>query len=573
MRRMPILLLLASLAVSAIGWSPNFTSGWPPGPTTRIHGSGSDPGEKVNLLFAQWERNDSPGCAVAVLRKGRIVYQRGYGMADLEHGVRITPSTVFHVGSMAKQFTAVCVLLLAEEGKLALDDDIRKYVAELPDFGEPITLRQMLHHTSGLREHHNLLQFAGWRWRDLITERDILAVLCRQRGLNFRPGEEFLYSNSNYALLAVVIKRVSGKSLREFAQERIFKPLSMSRTQFVEDHAVAVEGRAAGHVRRDAGGYDVERPAYDFNGSTNLLTTVEDLAKWDANFYEPTVGNKEIVTKMTTAGRLKGGDEIGYGSGLFLGNYRKVPIVSHAGSDVGFRAEMLRFPGQHFSVIVLCNLFDMSATRLAQQVADLYLADVFPKEGPRKSPSGPPGASPSAADLQGLAGLYWSERLAQTRRFAVKDGQLQMVTSEGPYALVAVGPQEFQLPVAPRRYTFTFILGGPNRPLRVREDIEGQRPEEFEAASEAKPTFAELAVYTGSFFSDELNVVWSVEARDGQLFLHRRKFRDDPLKPVLANVFDSGAGTLRFQRSGDGRITGFTVTTERIRHLRFLKSE
>jgi CubicO group peptidase (beta-lactamase class C family) len=568
MRSVPVLLLLAFSTVFAVGWPPKDMA-----PTARADGPVLNLGQKVDRLFAAWDRSDSPGCAVAVLQDGRVVYQRSYGMADLEHGVHIAPSTVFHVGSMAKQFTALCVRLLADEGKLALDDDVRKYVPELPEFGEPITLRQMLHHTSGLRDQHNLLQFAGWRWRDLITERDILALLGRQRELNFRPGAEFQYSNSNYVLLAVVIKKVSGKSLREFARERIFNPLGMSRTQFVEDHAAAVEGRAAGHLRREAGGYDVERPAYDFAGSTNLLTTTEDLAKWDANFYEPKVGGKKIAADLTAAGRLKGGDEVGYGSGLFLGGYRNLPIVSHAGSDVGFRAEMLRFPAQHFSVIVLCNLFDISATRLAQQVADLYLADAFPPEAPRKSPATPGGAPPSAADLRGLAGLYWSERLASTRRFAVKDEQLQMVTSEGPYALVPIGPAEYQLPVAPRRYTFTFIPGDSSHSLRVRENIEGQRPEEFETATEANPSLADLAAYAGSFFSDELSVVWSVEARDGHLSLHRRKFRDDPMKPVLANVFDSGAGTLRFQRSGDGRVTGFTVTTERVRHLRFVKTE
>jgi CubicO group peptidase (beta-lactamase class C family) len=402
MNRRQAILLLAAMALLAAGGLTDQATGEPPPPRPELAPQ-PDLEKRVDRLFARWDRDDSPGCAVAVLHHGRIVYQRGYGMADLEHEVRITPATVFHAGSMAKQFTALCILLLVEEKRLALDDDVRKYIPELPDVGEPIRLRHMLHHTSGLREHHNLLQFAGWRWRDLITERDILTMMGRQRGLNFRPGEEFLYSNSNYALLAVVIKRVSGQSLREFAEERVFKPLGMTHTQVVEDHSAAVKGRAAGHVRRDDGGYDVERPPYDFTGSTNLLTTVEDLAKWDANFFDAKVGGKEVVTKRVTAGRLKGGEAVGYAGGLFLGNYRKLPIVSHAGADVGFRAEMLRFPEQHFSVVVLCNLFDVSATRLAQQVADLYLADEFPPEvAPKGAP--PPGA-PAPPDLQNLTGL------------------------------------------------------------------------------------------------------------------------------------------------------------------------
>jgi CubicO group peptidase (beta-lactamase class C family) len=526
---------------------------------------------KVDRLFAPWDREDSPGCAVAVFRDGRMLYQRGYGMADLERGIRNTPATVFHVGSMAKQFTALCIFLLVQERKLSLDDDVRKYLPEVPDYGEKITLRHLLHHTSGLREHHNLLQLAGWRWRDLITERDVLTILSRQRGLNFRPGEEFLYSNSNYVLLAVVIKRVTGKSLRDFARERIFQPLGMSRTQVVQDHAAVVPGRATGHVRRDEGGYDAERPAYDFAGSTNVLTTVEDLAKWDANFYEPKVGNKEIMEQLTAPGHLRNGDTIGYGGGLFLGTYRQLPIISHAGADIGFRAELLRFPNQRFSVVVLGNLFEMSPTRLAQQVADLYLAETFPTGKPQQPAAAV--ATPSAADLNALGGLYWNERLATFRRFTVQQGQLQMMTSEGPYALVPIGKQEFQLPVAPRRYTFTFLPGGSDRPPRVRENIEGQRSEEFVSAAEVKPTLVDLAAYAGAYVSDELGVVWNVEVRDGQLLLHRRKFRDSPMKPVLADVFETGGGTLQFQRSGDRRITGFTVTTERVRHLRFLKVE
>jgi CubicO group peptidase (beta-lactamase class C family) len=528
--------------------------------------------EKVDRLFAKWDRKDSPGCAVAILRDGKTIYQHCYGMADLENSVPISPSSVFNVGSMAKQFTAFCVLLLAEEGKLALDDDVRKYLPELPDYGEPITLRHLIHHTSGLREADNLLQFAGWRFRDLMTERDVLAVLSRQRDLNFRPGTEFQYANSNYTLLSVVIKKATGKSLREFTRERIFKPLGMSRTQFVVNHAAVVEGRAAGHVT-DEGSYNVERPAYSFTGSSNLLSTVEDLAKWDANFYEPKVGSAKVVNEMTVAGRLKNGEAVGYGGGLFLGNYRKLRLVSHSGASIGFHAELLRFPDQHFSVIVLGNLFSLRATQLAQQVTDLYLAAEFPKIDANKAAPLPQIAPPPAAELQALTGLYWSERLASSVRFGVRDGQLQMLTGEGPFALVPIGPQEFQLPIAPRRFTFKFIPAGPDQPLRVRNEIEGQRPEEYEAVADAKPTFAELAAYAGVYYSDELNVTWNLEARDGRLFLHRRKSRDDPLKPVLANVFECGMGILRFKRAGDGRVTSFTVNNERTRHLRFLRTE
>lgn len=250
---------------------------------------------QVDKLFAAWNKTTSPGCALSVMKDGRIIYKRGYGMADLDHDVVITPSSVFHVASMSKQFTATLILLLAQEGKLSLDDEARKYIPELPDFGDRITIRHLIHHTSGLRDQWDLLGLAGWRYSlDLITDEDVLSVMARQKDLNFRPGDRYLYCNTGYTLLAQIVKRVIGRSLRDFTAARIFEPLGMKNTHFRDDHAEIVKGMAYGYVP-SFDTFKLSITNFDTVGATSLLTTVEDLALWDENFYNPRVGGRQLI--------------------------------------------------------------------------------------------------------------------------------------------------------------------------------------------------------------------------------------------------------------------------------------
>src|SRR5258705_4506707 len=205
---------------------------------------------KVDEIFARFGKPDSPGCALSVIKDGQIVYKRGYGMSNLEYGIPISPSSIFHIASISKEFTAMAIVMLAQQGKLSLDDDVRKYVPEVPDFGERITIRHLIHHTSGLRDQWSLLELAGWREDDVITEGDILDLVSRQKALNFKPGEEHLYSNTGYTLLAVIVKRVSRQSLRDFADAEIFKPLSMTRTHFHDDQSMIVKDRTSAYQPR-----------------------------------------------------------------------------------------------------------------------------------------------------------------------------------------------------------------------------------------------------------------------------------------------------------------------------------
>jgi CubicO group peptidase (beta-lactamase class C family) len=291
----------------------------------------------IDKVFATWDHPDTPGAALAVVRDGKIVYSRGYGMANLEYGVPNAPSTIFHAASLSKQFTAMCIHILAQEGKLSLDDPARKYLPELAVEGPPITIRHLLHHTSGLRDQWELLRLAGLRMDDGITENDILGLLWQQRQLNFAPGEDELYSNSGYSLLGLIVRRVSGQSLAAFAQDRIFGPLGMKNTRFLENYGTLVKGRAYSY-QRTREGYRYVALSYSNTGATSLLTTVEDLALWNGNFDEPRAGGPAAVAALLVSGKLNDGFDTRYASGVELKPYRGLPAVAHSGSDAGYRA-------------------------------------------------------------------------------------------------------------------------------------------------------------------------------------------------------------------------------------------
>jgi len=311
--------------------------------------------EKVDRLFEKWDKPNTPGAVLAILRDGKIIYSRGYGMANLEEAVPNTSATVFHLGSVSKQFTAFAIQLLANDGKLSLDDDFRKYIPEAPEFEEPITIRLLLHHTSGLRDQWNLLALAGWRLSDVITNGDVRRILMQQKELNFTPGSEMLYSNSGYSVLAEVVRRVSGMPLGQLAKERIFTPLEMNDTRFQAHYGNIIKDRAYSYAPTGNGAYRYVALSYSTYGPSSVFSTVGDLARWDENFYTAKVGGPSVVRAMQEKGKLNDGKELDYASGLVIGEYRGAKTVSHSGADAGYRANIVRFADYHFTVIVLAN--------------------------------------------------------------------------------------------------------------------------------------------------------------------------------------------------------------------------
>jgi CubicO group peptidase (beta-lactamase class C family) len=369
---------------------------------------------RIDAIFARYTA-DTPGCALGVFQNGRTVLEKGYGSANLEYGVPFTPTTPTIMGSVSKQFTAAAIALLAEQGRISLDDDVRKYVPELPDYGKRITIAELVHHTSGIRDFWALVDAAGMRFDDGYTVGDVVSLAARQRHLNFDPGTEYNYSNTGYVLLGVIVQRVTGASLRRFEDEQIFAPLGMRNSHFHDDHNEPVRGRAFAYSPAPGGGWRINVWNNDIVGQGGLMTTVEDLQKWDENFYTGRVGGRAFLAQQLERGRLADGTQIAYAFGLEIGEYRGLPIVEHAGSTGGYRTAITRFPARHTTIVTLCNVSTADATGMAHQVADIVLAGQFTKPVPPPTRASTRQAASTvtlpSSQVAPLAGRYYSDEL------------------------------------------------------------------------------------------------------------------------------------------------------------------
>ena len=406
------------------------------------------PGMAVDDIFSKWS-SSTPGCAVGVAVGGKPMLLKAYGMADLERDVRNTPDTIFEAGSVSKQFTAMAVQLLANDGKLSINDPVRKYIPELPDYGKPLTIRHMLSHTSGLRDWGSVESIAGWpRTTREYTHAHVLEIVSKQKSLNFEPGTNWSYSNTGFNLAAIIVSRVSGMPFAEFSKQRIFTPLGMAHTSWRDDHTRIIKGRAIAYSL-DNGEYHIEMPFENVYGNGGLLTTVGDLLIWNENFVNPKVGNAKLISEMAAGGQFNDGKPLEYyGLGLFIEIYRGVPNVYHSGSTAGYRAHLNRFPDSRTSVAVLCNGSNGDASRSANRVSDVFLGDRLKPAPTAPSAAAPPAAlnpPPSSAQLEALTGSYWSEE-AETMFVAAVD-QGSLVLRRRPDAVIkltAIGPDKFR---------------------------------------------------------------------------------------------------------------------------------
>jgi CubicO group peptidase (beta-lactamase class C family) len=432
--------------------------------TTMLAGGGAPAAQapagwqrQVDKLFADWDRRDSPGCAVALYKDGKILYERGYGMADLEHRVAITPDTVFYAGSVSKQFTAFAAALVIQQGLVGLNDPIRKHLPELRPSADAITVRHLVHHTSGLRDFYTLLSIAGRRQDSLFDNPSILRLAARQHGLNFPPGRDYLYSNTGYALLAIIISRATGMTFGEFTEAQIFKPLGMTASHFGDRADRLVRNRAYGYAWGSRGEPRLDTPGGERVGAGGLFTTVRDLLRWDENFYTARVGGRALLDQVQTPGALETGKSLTYAWGLEVGAYRGLRTVEHAGSLGGYRAHLIRFPERHFSIATLCNLGSITPGPLARQTADIVIASRFPEPKPSGArgagpgrggqPSAPPATTSVSApgSLEDLAGTYVSDEIDATFRITVRDGRvlLQRDEEDASSALQPAGDGRF----------------------------------------------------------------------------------------------------------------------------------
>jgi CubicO group peptidase (beta-lactamase class C family) len=509
--------------------------------------------QAVNQIFADYAKAGSPGCAVGVIRNGKFIYRKGYGMASLELDVPLSSQSVFYMGSVSKQFTAASVVLAAEQGFLSLDDNVRKYIPELPDYGQPITLRQMLHHTSGFRDVLALLALSGRNAEDLHPTAELLDLVARQKALNYKPGEEYQYSNTNYFLLGEVIKRATKKPLSEFAVENIFRPLGMAHTRFYDNHTLVVPGRVAAYSPGKDGAFLLSWSTnFEKVGDGGLMSSVDDLLLWDRNFYENKLGKGTLLKEMQSPGVFNNGQQSSYALGLQLGTYRGLPIVEHDGALFGYRTEILRFPEQRFTVVCLCNIANANPEGRSQKVAEIYL-----KKDLQSAPT-----VASASDSARFAGKYFDRDRHFLLSFAAMDGHL--VRQGG--VLTPIASNRFEGPIG---YFSTFSSSNGAAEVTVNHDSQisfsGSKIEDL------YPDAATLASYAGVYTSNELNATYKFSVEKGALVMRTNWEQPTNLDPVVPDEFllYGGAATLVFRRDGNGHVSGFSVFTWAARNVSF----
>ena len=529
--------------------------------------------QSVDELFTRWNKPDSPGCALAVIKEGKFIYERGYGCANLEHGTPITPSSVFYIASVSKQFTAMSILVLVQQGKLSLDDDIRKHLSEIPDFGSVITIRHLIHHTSGLRDYEELLAMAGWRMDDVLTREHMLNMVSHQKELNFRPGDEYQYCNTGYCLLAEIVARVSGQSFREFTDANIFKPLGMTNTQFHDDHERIVRNRADSYRPDGIKSFKNAFNNASVVGGGGMYSTVGDLAKWVNNFDHGRVGGPEVLKQMHEQGVLNDGKTNRYAFGLAIEDYKGMKLVEHTGAFGGYRSEIIRVPDRKLAVILLCNTSAINTSQLTRQVADIVLwraTSRLPKESPKPESSPHPAAKVDTANLDDYCGEY-----------ELKPGAIVTVTREGNRLNAnATGLPKVEL--LPETESAFFIKEDDSRVVFERDKtgrvnrLTLQEKSGTHVAHRMIPIRAEeLAGLGGDYSSDELGTAYKILVRNGKLLAQHRRHGDIPL--IQTSIGDQFVGRVwfpfhvAFTRDARNQVTGFKLTGERSRNLRFEK--
>lgn len=531
---------------------------------------------KIDEILRDYNQSDSPGCSVAVYQNDQMVFAKGYGMASLELRAPNSSQTVFYIGSVSKQFVAASIVLAARQGHLSLVDDIRKFLPEIPDYGETITIRHLVHHTSGLRDYLGLMYLGGNHFENVYSDEWIIELIARQKALNFRPGERYLYSNSGYFLLAQIIERATGQTLREFADENIFQPLGMRHTHFHDDRGHVFDNRAMSYEEDENGGYRLEwYTNFDKVGSGGLMTTVEDLLLWDRVFYGSDFGGVGFADQMLEQGKLTDGEQLDYAFALAHGEFRGMSTIAHSGGFMGFRAQLMRFPEQHLSVATLCNLGSADPTSISQEVAALFLADhLDPQETEvLESATEVEAEAVKAKEAKRIAGHYWTEEDQFAREIRIDEGRVQYVRSEESInALTPRANGGYRMLGVPVDVTVGFEPADASPAERMTVAVDDDDVTVLVRFDPWQPSEQELGRHTGTFHNDELQADYVLEVVDGKLVIGSETDFEIVLEPVFEGYFttDEG-GALKFDLSGEEAPSRFNLDAGRVTGLVFNK--
>lgn len=526
----------------------------------------------IDSIFQDWNTLDVPGASLGIIKDGKLIYAKGYGAANLEYDIPNSSKSIFRIASTSKQFTAACIILLSQEGKLSLDDKLSSFFPSFPAYAKSVTVRHLLNHTSGVRDYLVLAQLSGLEDDDYYANKTVMKWLKNQEELNFAPGEEFLYSNSGYWLLGQIVAKVSDTSMAAYAKEKIFDPLGMESTHFHDDNSRIVKNRASGYRMNRQGKFSISMTSLEMIGDGGIFTSIEDLKKWDDAFYESSILNKAFWKEMTTVGQLNSGEKLDYACGLIVGKHKGFQIIEHGGSFVGFRAEMIRFPEEQLSVIVLANRADARPSRMAYQVADLFLSPkpTTATENANEEPAATfeKPIQLSKKKLSVFEGTYWNDNRKFSRKLELREGALYYVRSNGSATkMEPIGERKFQWvgPDIPIILEFTDEKKSKSFELR----IPGDEVSVFSAYTPVESfTEEELESYSGDYYSSELDIVYTLKKIDGGIVLFVKGEEAAPLSPVMNHLL-SLYSYMTFEFNED--YTEFRLSLGRVKNMKFVK--
>lgn len=530
----------------------------------------------IDSLFLDWNNPDVPGCAIGIVENGKLIYAKGYGIADLEHDIQITPTSVFYIGSVSKQFVTFSILLLEEQGKLSLDDKIQKYLPDFPAYNSTLTIRNFIHHTSGVRDYLTLMYLKGRSYLDNADVDEVYELIKSQKELNFTPGEKYLYSNSCYFMLAMIVEKAAGQSLRDFAHENIFKPLGMKNSLFYDDNTDLIKNRVFSyHKKENEDGFNNLIMRFDLVGSGGVYSSIEDLYLWDQNFYTNKLGKggQNIINKMHEEGLLNNGESSGYAFALNNGTYKGLKTVSHGGALAGYRAQLMRFPDENFSVIVLANRGDANPTRKSFQIADILLKDRFVEKPEKKEIKKEKPKNTSAVEklnLNQLVGNYQIQA-GVVLEVTLKNDSLNVLQTwnKSSYNIANTTGNTYEIPNDNSiQFVFSALKDDFTQILTVFQNGNEticKRKEELDLSS------LKIEDYAGTYYCEELDISYLFFIEDEKLKMKIANYESQELSLYEMDAFTSDGNLVRFNRS-NGAIKGFELDAGRVTNLKFVKN-
>ncbi|MBW1298193.1 serine hydrolase domain-containing protein [Aquimarina litoralis] len=528
----------------------------------------------INTLFYDYADKENPGAVVTIVKDNKVLLTKGYGSANLEYDIPLTATTPFNIASLTKQFVCFSILLLQEEGKLAVHDDIRKHIPELQKFDHTITIQHLMSHTSGLNDQWHLLSLAGWKLDDVITHSMVLDLLYKQHTLGFLPGEKYLYSNSNYTILAEIITRVSGTPFDQFLKDRIFNPLEMNNSFIDMDYKKVVKNKAYSY-QKNTNGYVKSIFSTDTYGPRGIITTGEDMAKWMCNFHNIKVGSNEIINQLDEPQKLNNGLEFGGAYGQFLSSYKDRNIIQHTGSEAGYRSYLVRFPKEKLSIAVFSNRNNSNTKKLALQVADHFLKSNNEKPLVYKEKYKTEKIIPyplKESDLRSFEGKYWNYDRGNSRSIRLQNDTLRYIINKNrQIPLIPIGENKFVMFGLQDYNEVTFRVDDTSS---IKLDISSNEiTDTLHGYTNSSYSKSELSSFVGQYYSEELNTFLTISVDDDILELLHQRQEDIILTPVMKDFFISDTWyikSIKFLRN-KGNVSGLQISSNRMRQVVFQK--